>query len=80
VQAFLFLRQTNTYLIITLGNKKHFFSAALTFVVNLDVTQVTITRDVVFLFKLTLLLTINPTIQNYKIFNNLSCLAHYFDC
>jgi hypothetical protein len=66
--------------IITLGNKQFFFYAALTFVVNLDVTQVTITRDVVFLFKLTLLLTINPTIQNDKIFNNLSCLAHYFDC
>jgi hypothetical protein len=62
------------------GEQKHFFSAALTFVVNLDVTQITITRDVVFLFKLTLLLTINPTIQNDKIFNNLSCLARYFDC
>jgi hypothetical protein len=44
---------------------------------NLDVTQVTITRDVVFLFKLTLLLTINPTIRNDKIFNN---HAPYFDC
>jgi hypothetical protein len=56
-------------------HKKKKISATLTFVVNLDVT-----RDVVFLFKLTLLLTINPTIQNDKNFNSLSCLAHYFDC